>query len=101
MSGDMRGANACHVPCDPLALHIALPNRVLAGGVCYSYLPRFALRAGCASILLCALKRSATRALIPRLGFALIGGAPFASARRRIFFLFLFSQSVVHHCSFG
>ncbi len=50
-------------PASPLALQLALPNRLLVGGVCIA-LPLYALKAlSCAPILLCDLNRSAAKSV--------------------------------------
>ncbi|HSW86938.1 MAG TPA: hypothetical protein VLG49_05505, partial [Rhabdochlamydiaceae bacterium] len=55
MSGNMRHA---HVPCDPLEIQSASPNRVLVGRLCAA-LASSSLRLSCGSILFCALNPSA------------------------------------------
>ena len=54
-----RGHVLARVPRDPLAMHLALPNRVLADGPCAAMFPHASL--GCATILLCDLHRLAAR----------------------------------------
>jgi len=57
--GDMRQPMS---PAGPLETHLALPNRLLEGGVCTA-LPRRPYGLFCAAILLCDLSPSAARAL--------------------------------------
>ncbi len=61
MSGGVRFATR---PRDPLEPHLASPNRVLGGSLC-AYTASPALRASCATILLCDLRPPAARALLP------------------------------------
>ena len=71
MSGDMRFAN---VPSDPLEPRLALPNRVLGGGVGKALHPPASL--SCATIMLCdPSPRAAPSAHLPP-GFHLDGRVP-------------------------
>jgi hypothetical protein len=78
----------CHVlrrvPRDPLAIHLAVPNRVLGGEVCLCTTPR-RLRRPCAAISLCALKPMAAQALAFPPWLRHGRGAQLASLRRASF----------------
>jgi hypothetical protein len=66
-------------PRDPLALHLAVPNRVLGRGPCTCTVPRSPCGRACAAILLCDLNRMAARAhSLPA------ARVPFRSPRRAI-----------------
>src|SRR6185436_9869580 len=70
-----RGHVLARVPRGPLALHLALPNRVLGGGACAALTPH-ASRLSCATILLCDLHRSAAdRTRTPLRGDPLVSPA--------------------------
>jgi len=62
-------------PAGPLETHLALPNRVLEGGV-YTVRLRRPFGLFCAAILLCDLRPLAARALTSRPGCAFTGRVP-------------------------
>ncbi|HSW86526.1 MAG TPA: hypothetical protein VLG49_03385 [Rhabdochlamydiaceae bacterium] len=98
----MSGTSHCvsMFPAGPLAPHLALPNRVLEGGVCIA-LPRTPYGLFCGAILLRDLSRSAARALASLTGPSILavslnGGDTWAqpltleSLKKSLYFRMLF-----------
>ena len=84
----------------PVGPHLALPNRVLVEGPCKALIPHALTSSPVSAILLCDMRPSAARALLPAGPCGLFRRVPSASPRRANFFSkpqMLFSFLVVYY----
>ena len=99
--GNVRRSLTCpRPPRPPLGPHLALPNRVLVEGPCKALIPYALTGSPVGAILLCDMRPSAARALLPAGPCGLFRRVPSASPRRANFFSkpqMLFSFLVVYY----